>query len=167
MYTLAEVNQFSQAEFVAVFGAVFEATPAIAADVWHDRPFVSVRALHQAMCEAVEKRDRAANLQLLQAHPDLGSRVKMAMASVQEQASVGLDALTEEEFARFQQLNQAYRERFGFPFIIAVRNQTKDSILQQFEVRSRNSTEQEYTTALSEVRQIAWYRLTSLVLEGA
>lgn len=163
-YTLTEVNQFSRVEFVAVFGAVFEVTPAIAAAVWQERPFASLRTLHQAMCEVVKGRDRAANLQLLQAHPDLGSRVKMAVASVQEQASVGLDALTEEEFAHFQQLNRTYRERFGFPFIIAVRNHTKDSILQQFEARSHNNTEQEYATALSEVMKIAWHRLTNLVL---
>lgn len=164
-YSLVDINRFSQVEFVAALGAIFEATPAIATQAWHQRPFTSRQMLYQAMCQVVESRDRSANRQLLQAHPDLGSRVKMAPASVHEQASIGLNMLTPDEFDRFQQLNQAYRQRFGFPFIIAVRNHTKASILQQFEARSQNNPEQEYTTALAEVMQIAWHRLTDLIIE--
>ena len=166
-HTLADVNQLSLIEFVALFGAVFEATPEIAAKAWQARPFDSLQTLHQTMCRIVERRDRASNLQLLQAHPDLGSRIKMAMASVQEQARAGLTILAESEFVRFQQLNQAYRERFGFPFIIAVRDHTKESVLAQFEVRLLNSVEQEYTAALSEVMKIALYRLVDIVSEAA
>lgn len=162
-YSLTEVNQFSQTKFVAVFGAVFEAAPEIATQAWADRPFDSCQSLHRVMCGLIEGRDRAANRQLLQAHPDLGSKVQMALASVQEQASVGLNSLTKAEFDYFQTLNRAYRARFGFPFIIAVRNHTKASILQAFETRSHNSPEQEYATALAEVMQIAWYRLDAII----
>lgn len=166
-YSLSEVNQLSQANFVAVFGAIFEATPEIAAQTWQHRPFTSLQALHQTMCRLVERRDRVAQLRLLQAHPDLGSKAKMAPASVQEQATVGLDTLSAEEFQRFQRLNQTYQERFGFPFIVAVRNySSQESILQAFEVRSQNTLEQEHTTAMLEVMQIAWYRLRDIILEN-
>ena len=162
-YSLAEVNQLSQTEFVAVLGAIFEGTPEITAQVWQSRPFGSVEELHQAMVNLVRSRDRATNLKLLQVHPDLGSKAKMASASVQEQTSVGLDALSETECERFHKLNQIYRECFGFPFIIAVRNHTKDSILKAFEMRLQNSLDQEYETALSEVMKIAWHRLISMI----
>lgn len=164
-YSLAEVNQLSHLEFVSVFGAVFEATSEIATQTWQYCPFESFEELYQTMQRLVRDRDRTTNLRLLQAHPDLGGKMRMAPASVQEQTGVGLTTLSEIELKRFQELNQAYRKRFGFPFIIAVRNHTKTSILEAFQTRLRNSSDQEYSTALSEVMQIAWYRLADLVSE--
>ncbi|MBF2083845.1 MAG: 2-oxo-4-hydroxy-4-carboxy-5-ureidoimidazoline decarboxylase [Thermoleptolyngbya sp. C42_A2020_037] len=149
----------SQEAFVAALGAIFENTPAIAAKAWHQRPFDSVEALHRAMVAVVQADSDDAQLALLRAHPDLGSRAAMADASVQEQASAGLDRLSPEEYSRFHQLNQAYTERFGFPFIIAVRSHTKASILAAFEERLQNSRESERQTALQEVFKIARFRL--------
>ena len=107
--------------------------------------------------------DDAQKLALVRAHPDLGSKVKMAAASVQEQAGVGLDRLSASEFARFQQLNQSYLEKFNFPLIIAVKNHTKSSILEAFDRRLENSAEVELATAIEEISQIARFRLLAIV----
>lgn len=163
-FSIAELNQMNQEAFVAALGAVFEETPTIARQAWSDRPFRDVTDLHQKMVQVVNRMSAEEQLALIKAHPDLGSRAKMAEASVQEQAGVGLDRLSPEEYQRFQSLNQAYRTTFGFPFIIAVKNHTKASILNAFEQRLKNSMEIEKQQALSEIAQIAQFRLQSIVL---
>lgn len=162
-YSLDALNQMSQEDFITGLGDIFEQTPTIAAAVWKNRPFISLADLHQKMVAIVYRMTPAEQLALIRAHPDLGSRAKMADASVQEQAGVGLDRLSPEEYQRFHQLNQTYRETFGFPFIIAVRNHTKASILKAFETRLRNDPSAEQQQALTEVTQIAWFRLQDLV----
>lgn len=162
-YTIAELNQMTQSHFVDALGAVFEATPQIAQQVWHQRPFHSVDHLHQSMVAVVQAMPAMAQLALIQAHPDLGSRVRMAPASVKEQAGAGLDQLTPDEYERFQTLNQTYKTRFGFPFIIAVRNHTKASILNAFEQRLTHSSPTEHQQALAEIALIAEFRLNDLV----
>ena len=118
MISLTELNQMSQDEFVKTLGAVFEDTPAIAYHAWYERPFKNVAQLHQTMVDVVRTASQDAQIELIQAHPDLGSKAKMAMASVQEQAGAGLDRLTPEAYDRFLSLNQAYKNKFDFPFII-------------------------------------------------
>lgn len=162
-YSLSSLNRMSLEEFVAALGSVFEDTPAIAEKTWYERPFADISDLHQRMITIVNSLSDAEKLALIRAHPDLGTRLKMAEASVQEQASVGLDQLTPEEYDRFQSLNQRYKDTFGFPFIIAVRNHTKASILEAFEQRLNNSAEAEMQQALTEIGQIAWFRLNDLV----
>jgi 2-oxo-4-hydroxy-4-carboxy-5-ureidoimidazoline decarboxylase len=142
---------------------VFEDTPAIAYHAWYERPFKNVAQLHQTMVDVVRTASQDAQIELIQAHPDLGSKAKMAMASVQEQAGAGLDRLTPEEYNRFLSLNQAYKNKFDFPFIIAVKNHTKDSILAAFEQRLQNSIETERNQALAEIFQIAKFRLDAIV----
>jgi 2-oxo-4-hydroxy-4-carboxy-5-ureidoimidazoline decarboxylase len=165
MISLVDLNQMQQEEFVAVLGEVFEQTPAIARQVWTQRPFASVTALHQGMVAIVHSMSPAEQLALIRAHPDLGSKAKMAAASVQEQTGVGLDRLTPEEYDRFHRLNHAYREQFGFPFIIAVRNHTKSSILEAFEQRLQNPLDAERERAIAEITQIARFRLMDWVTE--
>ncbi|MGI0484630.1 2-oxo-4-hydroxy-4-carboxy-5-ureidoimidazoline decarboxylase [Pantanalinema rosaneae CENA516] len=162
-YSLEQLNQMSQTEFVEVLGAIFEDTPGIAQAVWNQRPFIDRDQLHQQMVEVVQALSPDQQLALIRAHPDLGSKAKMAAASVQEQAGAGLDQLTAAEYDRFQALNQAYREKFGFPFIIAVKNHTKTSILAAFVQRLENSAAQEQQQALSEIAQIANFRLQDIV----
>ncbi|MFM7425061.1 MAG: 2-oxo-4-hydroxy-4-carboxy-5-ureidoimidazoline decarboxylase [Elainella sp.] len=164
-YSLTELNALSQAEFKQVLGAIFEQTPQIAEQAWQLRPFDSVTDLHQKMLQVVAAISQAEQLALIQAHPDLGSKAKMADASVQEQAGAGLDRLSAEEFERLHRLNQTYRDKFGFPFIIAVKNHTKASILAAFEERIANSPEAERARALSEIGQIALFRLRDAVGE--
>lgn len=165
VYTIANLNQMSQNAFVEALGAIFEDTPEIASAAWNDRPFADVADLHQKMVRVVQAMSLDEQLALICAHPDLGSKAKMAAASVQEQAGVGLDRLSPEEFERFHRLNQQYRETFEFPFIIAVKNHTKSSILEAFERRLRHDQTTEQQQALAEIAEIARFRLEGLIAE--
>jgi 2-oxo-4-hydroxy-4-carboxy-5-ureidoimidazoline decarboxylase len=161
--TLELLGRLGRSEFVGVLGDVFEHSPWVAEGAFDGRPFASVEALHAAMVRVVRAAPRDAQLALLRAHPDLAGRAAragaMAAASVAEQASAGLDRLTDEEYERFTRLNAAYRERFGFPFVIAVRRQTKTGILAAFERRLALPLDREIETALDEVFEIARLRL--------
>jgi 2-oxo-4-hydroxy-4-carboxy-5-ureidoimidazoline decarboxylase len=102
-------------------------------------------------------------LALLRAHPDLGTRARMSDASVGEQKGAGLDRLTREEFDRLQRLNRAYREKFGFPFLFAVKGSTKHDILAALERRLAAAPEEELDEALRQVGRIALFRLRDLL----
>ena len=162
-YSLVELNQMSQEAFTEALGAIFEDTPAVARRTWDDRPFASTADLHAKMVTVVNSMTQEEKLALIQGHPDLGSKAKMAEASVNEQAGAGLDLLSVAEFDRFQFLNREYRQKFGFPFIVAVKNHTKTSILQAFERRLDNSPETEMQQALAEIYEIARFRLESSI----
>jgi 2-oxo-4-hydroxy-4-carboxy-5-ureidoimidazoline decarboxylase len=162
-YTLDQLNQMTEAEFVNAVGPAFEATPSIAAQVWPERPFVSVVALHHCMVGIVQAMPVEDKLKLIKAHPDLGTRVAMAEASVAEQTKAGLTNLSAEEYERFQHLNQRYKDTFGFPFILAVAGHTKESILKNFAQRLSNSPNAEIATALREIERIAQLRLESWI----
>lgn len=163
-YSLDDLNQMTQAEFTAALGDVFENTPAIARQTWFRRPFESVETLHQAMVEEMRSHSPEDQLALIRAHPDLGSRAQMAESSVQEQASVGLDQLTPDEYQHIQRLNRDYTEKFGFPFIIAVKRHTKASIFEAFHQRLLHSRDAEMQRALAEISDIAYIRLRNLVV---
>jgi len=162
-YSVHQLNSMNQDAFVEALGAIFENTPAIAHQTWEHRPFSDLLSLSEQMISIVNDLSLEEKLALIRAHPDLGTKAKMAEASVREQAGVGLDRLSVEEFTRFQSLNQAYRHKFGFPFIIAVKDHTKESILQSFEERLQNDVTQEIERAISEIARIAWFRLEGLV----
>lgn len=155
----------SQEEFVVFLGTVFEGTPEIARLAWLLRPFKDLQDLHQKMMQIVNSLSEGEKLTLIKAHPDLGSKAKMAFASVQEQAGVGLDKLTPLEYESFHSLNQAYREKFSFPFIIAVKYHTKTTILKSFKIRLENSLEEEKRQAIAEIGKIAQVRLSNLALD--
>lgn len=163
-YSIPELNQMSQEAFTEVLGAIFEHTPAIAHQTWYQRPFADLADLHAKMVAVVNAMSQEEKLALIQAHPDLGSKTKMAEASVKEQTGAGLDRLSPEEYERFHFLNQAYREKFGFPFIIAVKNHTRASILEAFERRTHHSIETEMQQAITEIVQIAQFRLAQTIL---
>ncbi|MGL4881453.1 MAG: 2-oxo-4-hydroxy-4-carboxy-5-ureidoimidazoline decarboxylase [Waterburya sp.] len=162
-YTLAQLNHMSQGEFTTILGEIWEETPIIAEKAWQSKPFTDLEALYQAMVVVVNNLSATEQLALIKAHPDLGSKAKMAEASIQEQAGIGLDSLSESEYQRFQSLNQAYKDKFGFPFIIAVKYHTKESILEAFVSRLKNNQETEKQQALAEISKIARLRLKSLV----
>ncbi len=163
VYTISELNQMGQEAFVEALGTVFEHTPAIAHQAWCQHPFADVNELHQAMVDVAHAMSREEQLALIRAHPDLGSKAKMAVASVKEQAGVGLDRMTEQEYNRFLSLNQRYKDKFGFPFIIAVKNHTKDSIFAAFEQRLGNTLQVEMQHDLTEITEIARFRLVELI----
>jgi 2-oxo-4-hydroxy-4-carboxy-5-ureidoimidazoline decarboxylase len=165
--TCAALNAMDRSAFRAALDAIFESSPWVAERVSDARPFADVADLHAAMCAAVRQASEAEQLALLRAHPDLAGRAAranaMSSASVTEQALAGLDRLTDEEFSRFERLNTAYRERFGFPFIIAVRQRDKASILAAYERRLPNTRQAEMATALDEVFAITRMRLQATV----
>jgi 2-oxo-4-hydroxy-4-carboxy-5-ureidoimidazoline decarboxylase len=165
--TIGEVNALDRADFVAALGWIFENSPWVAERTWSARPFSNVEALHAAMIGQLAGANREEQLALLRAHPDLGTRARISAASTGEQAGAGLDHLTPDEFERLQRLNSAYRNKFGFPFLFAVKGSTKHDILRALEKRLEASPEEEYEEALRQVHRIARFRLLETVQEGA
>jgi len=168
-YSLAEINAMPAADFTAALGDVFEHAPWVAERAAAGRPYASVSALHAGLMQAVHGADPSDQLAFVRGHPELAGKLAragaMTEASRSEQGGLGLDRLDEAEFARFERLNAAYRERFGFPFIIAVRRHTRASILAEFERRLRNDPEAELAAALAEIGHITRLRLEAKVRE--
>ena len=165
--TLDSINALDRAGFVAKLGHLFEHSPWVAEETWPQRPFRDVEQLHAALCATMRAASRERQLALIVAHPDLAGRLaqqkKLTQESTREQASAGLDALSDAELAEFQRINAEYRERFGFPFIICARLNAKDAILRAMQTRLPNSPEQEFVTALAEIEKIAKLRLLDVV----
>jgi 2-oxo-4-hydroxy-4-carboxy-5-ureidoimidazoline decarboxylase len=148
---------------------VFEESPWIAEAAWDARPFGSLDALHAAMVRAVENAPRERRLALIRAHPDLAGKAAIAAEltpeSTREQAAAGLDRLTPEQYERMTGLTAAYRERFGFPFVVCAREHTADSIIAAAAARLDAEPAAEERTALAEIAKIARLRLADLVPE--
>ncbi|GAB4439045.1 MAG: 2-oxo-4-hydroxy-4-carboxy-5-ureidoimidazoline decarboxylase [Chloroflexi bacterium OHK40] len=165
--SLTQLNALGRDAFVATVGHVFERSPWVAEAAWERRPFASLAALHAAMVAAVDAAGEERQLALIRAHPDLAGRVALAgeltAESAHEQAAAGLTALSAEELARFTAANEAYRARFGFPFVICAREHQKEAILAAFHRRLANSRDAEIRTALEEIARIAWLRLLDVV----
>ena len=165
--TIDAVNAFDAAVFTARFGDVAEASPWVAEVAFASRPFHDRKALVEAFAGVVRTASREGQLALLRAHPDLAGRAAVAgdiaEESRREQSGAGLDRLTAEEFARFHDLNARYRERFGFPFIFAVKGATKQAILAAFEARIDNDADTERATALANVERILRFRIEARV----
>ena len=145
------------------FGGVFEHSPWVAEGAWERGPFASLDELHAAMCATVREAPRQRKLALVRAHPDLAGRAAVAGTltedSRREQSTAGLDRLSPDEHAAFTALNAAYRERFGFPFVVCVREHTKESILASARERLEHREDEELETALGEIEKIARLRL--------
>jgi 2-oxo-4-hydroxy-4-carboxy-5-ureidoimidazoline decarboxylase len=164
--TLAELNALDRERFIAGIGWAFEASPWVAERAWAHRPFASVDRLCEVMAAEVLSASAGEQLALLRAHPDLGTRARMTEASTGEQAAAGLDSLTADEFDRLQRLNTAYRLKFGFPFLFAVKGSTKAVILEALERRLAARDEDELAEALRQVFRIARFRLDSAIVPG-
>jgi len=167
MPTLSQVNTMPAAEFRAALGGVFERSPWIAERAFAARPFASVDALHVAMADVVKRASRDEQLALLRAHPELAGKEARAgtltLDSTAEQGSVGLNALSRAELQRIADLNRRYREKFGFPFIIAVRQHTKAGVFAQLESRLANDIDAELRNCLDQVLIITRLRLDALI----
>lgn len=164
---LAELNSCSQSDFIATLANIFEHSPWIAEQAANARPFAGLHQLFEAMKAAVERAPQELRLVLIRAHPDLANKTQRAagltVESTAEQDSVGLDRLSDAEYAAFERVNNAYRSKFGFPYIVCVRRQTKDSILRDFERRLPNDAATEMKASISEICRIAALRLDQLV----
>jgi 2-oxo-4-hydroxy-4-carboxy-5-ureidoimidazoline decarboxylase len=163
MKTIADINAMTPAAFVAAFGDVAEHSPWVAREVLAFRPFASREAMILSFERALKSASHEAQLALIRAHPDLATRARLTDDSTKEQAGAGLNTLTAEEFARFTALNDAYRARFGFPFIFAVRGATKHMILESFEHRVGNAAGDEFAMALAQICRIFRFRIEDRV----
>jgi len=161
--SIEEVNQMNKDEFVNSLGWIFEHSPWVASIAWESLPFKSREELLQNMVLVVKNAAEALQVTLLRAHPDLGTRLQISEVSQKEQAGVGLDRLSKEEHREFVALNQRYVEQFSFPFIMAVKGKTKDTILAAMQERVGNTYELEFQTALNEVYKIAGFRLNDVI----
>lgn len=167
MISLSQVNSFSRDEFIRAVGPVFEHSPWIAEIAFAKKPFADLENLHRALCETVKNSGEEKQLALIRAHPDLVGKFaltgQLTKESTNEQASAGLNKLPPEEIDLFQKQNAAYKNKFGFPFVICARLNKKAAILAGFETRLKNSREQEIKTALEEIFKIAELRLRDLI----
>lgn len=181
--TLSELNPLDRATFVAALGHLFEHSPWVADETWPRRPFRDAAHLHAELCATMRAASREKQLALIRAHPDLAGRLaqpldrlgalslsngqrKLTAESTREQESAGLNVLTAQELAAFQKLNDAYRARFGFPFIICARLNAKDAILTAMQARIGNPPEAEFQAALGEIEKIARLRLEDVLKPG-
>jgi 2-oxo-4-hydroxy-4-carboxy-5-ureidoimidazoline decarboxylase len=167
MIRLAEVNAMIPSDFVARFGDVAEHSPWVAEQAASRRPFASINAMVTAFQTAIREAPEARQLDLIRAHPDLAGRAAvagdLAEESRKEQEGAGLDRLTREEFARFTEFNSRYRERFGIPFILAVKGATRHQILESYAARLGNDRDTELANALDQVCRIVGFRLAERV----
>ena len=166
---LSELNDLGKDDFTDKLGNVFEYSPWIAEQAAAARPFGGVRQLFAAMTAAVERAPADLRLALIKGHPDLADKTRRAEGltpeSTAEQNSAGLDQLSQAEYDAFERVNNAYRAKFGFPYILCVRRHTKDSILRDFERRLPQDVATEMQTSVAEIFRIAALRL-DLLVEG-
>ena len=165
MHWVEALNGLSRGEFVARLGGIYEHSPWVAERAYDARPFASIDALHGAMQAAVLAAPSGDQLELIRAHPELLGKLEAAaltQSSRSEQAGAGLDRCTPGEKARMQELNGRYRDRFGFPFIVAVKGLDWAAIIERMEARLPNSREAEIAAALHEIGRIARFRLAAL-----
>jgi 2-oxo-4-hydroxy-4-carboxy-5-ureidoimidazoline decarboxylase len=164
---MAPINAMDQTAFVQKFGGIFENSPWVAEKAWEKRPFATLNEMHAAMVAVAKYAPATAQLALLQSHPDLAGKEAqagtMTTSSVSEQASAGLNALSHDEMTQISDLNAAYKKKFGFPFIIAVRMHTKEGILFEFNRRLQNDTQTEFANDLQNVYVITRLRLNKLL----
>ena len=164
---IAEINALDEAAFSARLGGIYEHSPWVAQRAWPRRPFASVQALQAAMQDALIAAQPSEQLALIRAHPELAGRLAIAgqltEASRSEQSAAGLNQCTPEEFAQLQALNAAYRAKFGFPFIVAVRGLTRAGIIAAMRRRLGNTIDEERAASLREIGRIAQLRLQDLI----
>jgi 2-oxo-4-hydroxy-4-carboxy-5-ureidoimidazoline decarboxylase len=168
MTRLVELNALDEEDFVERIGGIYEHSPWVAEAAWQHRPFASVAALHAAMHDAVLSSGAERQLALIRAHPELAGKLaaaELTEASRGEQVSAGLDRCTAGERAQLQDLNRRYREKFDFPFIVAVRGLNWSDIIARATLRLADDREREIATALAEIGRIARFRLADALPE--
>ena len=151
------------AAWLARFGAVFEHSPWVAEGAWRERPYASAEELHRAMMRVVESAPMERRLALVRAHPELAGSASLTVDSTSEQGRLGLNRLSKSELETMQRLNQAYREKFGFPCIVALRlHANRDSVMREMERRLGNNADTELANALEQIGHITRGRLEKI-----
>ena len=162
---IKNINKLSQSEFVKVFANIFENASWIAKDVYNKKPFKDFADLSQKMLSIFSTSTKENQLKILKAHPDLADKVTVNLLTTNsrtEQSNAGLDQCSEEEFNEFKDLNKSYKQKYGFPFVIAVKDKNIIEILSEFKKRNLNSVDDEFKEAIIQVGKIANLRLNEI-----
>ena len=163
MNVIDKVNKMNKSNFISIFGNIFEKTEWIAEKCYETKPYNNLDELVSKMMKVFENIEKERHLEILNSHPDLAVEKKLTKDSKNEQKNASLNQCTDEEFLEFKKLNEEYKKKFGFPFIIAVKGKNKKEILINFRKRIENKTESEFEEAKEQVKQIANSRLNKII----
>lgn len=164
-----KINKLPKSEFIKVFANIFENARWIAEKLYNQKPFDNFEELSSKILNIFETATKEKQLKILNIHPDLANKTKINLLtpnSLKEQTSAGLDQCTEEEFDEFKHLNEQYKKKFGFPFILAVKGKNKNEILNNFKKRISFDPTTEFDETIKQVKQIASLRLKELNNKG-
>ena len=163
MDSIDKFNKLSKAEFISIFGNIFEKTEWIAEKCYESKPYNSLDELVLKMMKIFENIEKERHLEILNSHPDLAVEKKLTEDSKNEQKNASLNQCTDEEFIEFKKLNEEYKKKFGFPFIVAVKGKNKEEILNSFRQRITNNINLEFEEAKKQVKKIASFRLSEII----
>ena len=161
--SIEEVNQLSENDFISTFGNVFEKTNWIANKAFNSKPYKSFDEFISTLIKIYENSSKEDCLKIFNAHPELAVEKKLTKDSHKEQRGANLNRCNDEEFNEFKNLNIAYKSKFGFPFIIAVKGKNKNEILNNFRKRIKNEINSEFNEAKEQVKKIATFRLNEII----
>ena len=163
MDSIDKFNKLSKTEFISIFGNIFEKTKWIAERCYESKPYNNLDELVSKMLKIFENIEKKRHLEILNSHPDLAVEKKLTEDSKNEQKNSSLNQCTDEEFVEFKKLNEEYKKKFGFPFIIAVKEKNKEEILNSFRQRITNNINLEFEEAKKQVKKIATFRLDEII----
>ena len=163
MDSIDKFNKLSKTEFISIFGNIFEKTEWIAERCYESKPYNNLDELVSKMMKIFENSEKEKHLEILNSHPDLAVEKKLTKDSKNEQKNASLNQCTDEEFVEFKKLNEEYKKKFGFPFIIAVKGKNKEEILNSFRQRITNNINLEFEEAKKQVKKIASFRLSEII----
>ena len=163
MDSIDKFNKLSKSDFISIFGNVFEKTEWIAQKSYDLKPYKNFEELFSKMMKVFENIKKERHLEILNSHPDLAIEKKLTENSKNEQKNASLNQCTEKEFLEFKKLNEKYKKKFGFPFIIAVKGKNKEEILNSFRQRITNNINLEFEEAKKQVKKIANFRLSEII----
>jgi OHCU decarboxylase len=163
MDSIDKFNKLSKAEFISIFGNIFEKTEWIAERCYESKPYNNLDELVSKMMKIFENIEKERHLEILNSHPDLAVEKKLTKDSKNEQKNASLNQCTDEEFVEFKKLNEEYKKKFGFPFIVAVKGKNKEEILNSFRQRITNNINLEFEEAKKQVKKIASFRLGEII----
>ena len=163
MNSIDKVNKLGKSDFISIFGNVFEKTEWIAQKSYDSKPYKNFEELFSKMMEVFENIEKEKHLEILNTHPNLAVEKKLTEDSKNEQKNASLNQCTDEEIVEFKKLNEKYKKKFGFPFIIAVKGKNKEEILNSFRQRITNNINLEFIEAKKQVKKIAIFRLSEII----
>ncbi len=163
MDLIDKFNKLNKSEFISAFGNIFEKTEWIAERCYESKPYNNLDQLISKMMDIFENTEKEKHLEILNSHPNLAVEKKLTYDSKNEQKNASLNQCTNEEFMEFKKLNEEYKKKFGFPFIIAVKGKNKEEILINFRQRITNNINSEFEEAKKQVKKIAGFRLGEII----